>query len=151
MTSVKTRECTEVFFSSPRPEEAVVFAERTTPLKLQSRPPVFRSTDLNTAETLLILRQLQVQAAKSMKTKDCSTSSRDADPDTQYRDKVNKKRQFIAQVIESNPTWTPAAVARYTQSDFYTVKRVARDLEYSRQPSVFQYNNLKREDELSEL
>ena len=48
----------------------------------------------------------------------------------QWKDKVNDKRRYIAQVFTNNPSWTLKQVMQFTKSDYTTVKKIRNDLSF---------------------
>lgn len=68
-----------------------------------------------------------------------------------YRDKINKKRQHIAMCLRGQTSPNFAAVAKMARCDPSTVKRVFLDLLRQDQPSVYDYNNMKSEEEQLKL
>ena len=151
MRVVKTRECTEVYFGTPSVDSAVAFKLRSTTLEMDSRPGMFHSRAIPKEEAAEMLERLyQGCLDKSTKRKRAPKPASDG-VDSAFRDKVNEKRRFIAQVLHNNPTWPITRVMQYTRSDFATVKKVSRDLKYSQEPTVFQYNNLKPQEAVDEL
>ena len=65
--------------------------------------------------------------------------------------KINKKRALIAAILSNQNIINYAEAGKLSRSSYATVKRVHRDLQYDGEPQIYEYNNQKTPQVLSEF
>lgn len=152
MPPVKTRECTRVFTSIPMQEVPVEFSTREVQKVERFSQKIFRSTRTLTKEQVLssLSRRLDLEVARKLASKK-QVEKRARKPQMSWKDKVNKKRDFIRRVISHQTTLNLREVAKYTKSCWKTVRRVREEMLVHGSLSPYNYNFLKSPQELENL
>lgn len=149
----RTREATEVFFTTPYSQDLPSFKTREYQV-LDQLPgkPFKHQEEIDDAILWHLLNDLYKKRC-SLKAKASLQAVRN--PANRERDTwaatVNRKRELIATILKQRPTVSIAEVCRITKTSYQTVKKVKEDLLYQESPTVFTYNNLKPQYQLEQL
>lgn len=141
----KTREATEVFFTSPYSQDLPVFKRREYHVQEELPGKPFKHmVDVDHCVIWNLLCELYKKRCQL--NQKCSLKSMRR-PATARRDTwattVNRRREYVARILQQRPTASIAEISRITGCWFSTIKRVKEDLEFQEEPSIYQYNNLK--------
>ena len=144
----ETRECTECFFEQIPSQAIVAYAKRLITSPQQFPQQIFHSQDRfdhDQIQNALFHFQVSLNQENSEGCKLNLSSS--IKKTTSYKDKINKKRQFIKQVILNQGSSNIAHIARFTKSSREAVKSVMQEVRAFGDVSHFEYNNLKSPQE----
>ena len=148
----ETRECIPCFFEPIKIDTPVTYAKRTIISPYAFAQQVFHSQDHFDHEQVqngLFSLQVALNNDKLNRCTTCTSSSTKNKPI--YKDKINKKRQFIKQVILNQGSSNIAHIARFTKTSRETVKTVIQEVRAFGDVSHYEYNNLKSPQEHDEL
>lgn len=149
----KTREATEVFFGAPHDEALLSFEKREFQILTELPGKPFKHKE--EADHHLIwnlLNELYKRRCQLKQSCSLRTVRRRADNERNtWAAKVNKKREYIARLINQRPTATIADICRISGCWFKTVKKVKEDLLFQERPSFFTYNNMKPQCQMESM
>ena len=152
MSSIYTKECTQCYFSPLDPNHIPEFIKRKVRTVNQFDQRAFTSQDRFNCQLVkdaLVVLQQRLFADKSNSNIYCELSSKKRQ--LNWKETVNKKRQFIKRVIQNQSLTSVAEISRFTKTCKDTVKRVMRDLASQGDVSPFEYNHLKSQEEVDGL
>ena len=152
MQSFLTKPCTPCCSSQLLPDFPISFSTRpiTSPNHFEQR--VFKSEDrINQEQVQNAIFSLQVALNTDMSS-DCLLSGLIFPQQApSWKAKVNRKRQFIKQVILNHGSSNISHIARYTKASRDTVKSVVQEMRASGDVSHYEYNNVKPPEEVAAL
>ena len=175
--SVQTKECTEVYFDSPSPQDILSFEKRRGPLANRFSQKVFKSQDrFETDKVMEVIQHLKTNYAKSCPattllselrhgnremdqedTESLGSASRTQPwPATDWaalskKDKVNRKRELVKACILKQAVPNLRAAARFANAHVSVAKRVFDELNLFGDITSYQYNNVKSQEETTAL
>jgi hypothetical protein len=151
-SSLHTRHCTEVFFSKTQCDSQIIFCQKEVPLINRFQQSIFRSHDRFSSEQIMSYLQamLQQEVNKKFASKPLKEEKK-VKRALGWKEKVNKKRAFIQRVIRNQSSLTLRGVAKYTGCSWTTVKKVKDQLVTKGRVEDYEYNNLKKPEEMKNL
>ena len=152
MPPVNTRECTEVFTGPITESIPVRFAQRFVERVERFEQRVFSSDERHEGDSVLasLTQRLEEENRRKREDKKPKKTQQKA-PQESRKEKVNKKRAFIARVIRHQANLNLREVARYTKSCWNTVKNVRQEMLVHGELTPYEYNFLKTPEELASL
>lgn len=139
-----TRECSRVYFDAIGPHEKIAFEKRQYVHIPSFEFKPFKSSpdiDINEIEAMLKSKERQLrelkdaeQATKPRRLLRCKTP---------WATRIDQKRQFVAQMLQSQDQLNLAEVCRKTGCSYGLVKRVYSDLLFMGRPGTYTVPNEK--------
>jgi len=148
-----TRECTKVYFAQPGPADIIDFSKREYQVIEKYKWKQFKSDRVLDVDSVQEL--LQNKLADLVKLKDQQASKKKKDDSSvqhiTWEQEVNRRRKWVATLLQQQSERNLSAVCKFTGCSFSLVKRVANDLDFCGEVSIFHYPNQKSEKQLNEL
>jgi len=148
MSAAFTKECTDCYFVTPEATHVPAFTKKKIQNISHFQQRIFTSQE-RFQEDQIMSGLLTIQNSFENKRKD-EKGVKKVEKSC-WKDKVNRKREFIKRCIRNQAVLNLAEVAKFTRSCPKTVKRIYNELCLSGEVSFYKYNNLKSEQEESAL
>jgi len=147
-----TRDCTDVYFNLPSDPKDIAFTTKAVRKvkKFDAKP--FHSlrdqySSLISLQLTNLYNDLRKKHGKEPKMLDFMPVRRP----TSWADKVNHKRQRIADFFNRQPNQTIAGAIKHIGCSYQMVKKVYEDMHFQGRPDTFTYNNLKDQSSVEQL
>ena len=137
-----TRECSRLYFNSIAPQENVTF-EKYKYVNMPWFKPFKCSPDVGIDDIEAMLKQKQKQLRELKDAMQVKPLRRDLPKKTAWATQIDQKRQFVAQMLQSQQQTNLAEVCRQTGCSYGLVKRVYNDLQFMGQPGAYTLPNQK--------
>jgi len=148
----KTRLCTEIYRGHPGLGQLLEFSRRTIPVVDSFNQKIFHSEDLYPDE--VVLEALEKTLEEAVLEKQGILGKRkisETKIQPTWKEKVNRKREYIKQCLQNQTHLNLKQVARATKSGYDTVKRLYRQLSMRGYLIPYEYNNLKSVEQMESL
>lgn len=156
MPPLKTRPATEVYTAPLAPDHVPTFVEREIEKvthfeqqRVKGRPYLPRQE-----VRALIAKLIETsvwESKKARRLRDLEGTGTKRRPKLTRKQLVNRKRRLIAACIANQQVLNLKQVAKHTKSCYQTVQKVYRELCDQREPSTYEYNNLKSDADMEKL
>jgi hypothetical protein len=156
MPPLKTRPATEVYTAAPSPDHVPTFVEQEIEKVTQFQQQRVKGRHYLTREAVraLIAKLIETsvyESKKARRLRELGGTATKIRAKLTRKEQVNRKRRLIAACIQNQQILNLKQVAKHTRSCYQTVQRVYRDLREQRDPSTYEYNNIKSEAEMQAL
>ena len=149
---MRTRDCTEVYFSMPPNNHIPVFEVRHSSGEISgARPQIFSSDpELSSKQVSDLAASLLQKVLQRRTRKRRVTRVLRSKQACEKLDHLNRKRQWIAECFIMHD-WTVNEIARHTKSGVRTVQRIVHEVKTAGELKPYTYSNLKNPQDLQTL
>ena len=147
-----TRECTKVYLQHPGDLEEILFMKREFSFETKfswTRFKSKKSLDVDAVEDMIKDKLKELVRKKEEASKKVDQESKTER--LTWEQQINQKRRLVADCLLQQAQRNLAEVCRFTGCSYSLVKRVADDLAFDGQVSVYHYPNIKTTEQLKQL